>query len=59
MGKSRQVKCSEARKLAKAITSDPRVVAQFAHERVPGSEPKVPVEPPMSPGKSGHWEVLV
>ncbi len=49
MGKSRQEKRSEARKLAKALTSDPRAVAQFAHERVPVSEPKVHMEPSMSP----------
>ena len=49
MGKSRQEKRSEARKLAKTLTSDPRAVAQFAHERVPVSEPKVHMEPPMSP----------
>ena len=49
MGRSRQEKRSDARKIAKALASDPRAVAHFAHERVPPSEPKVPVEPPMSP----------
>ena len=49
MGKSRQEKRSDARKIAKALVSDPRAVAKFAHERVPPVEPKVPVEPPMSP----------
>lgn len=49
MGKSRQEKRSDARKIAKALVSDPRAVAQFAHERVPPAEQKVPVEPPMSP----------
>ncbi len=49
MGKSRQEKRSEARKLAKALASDPCAVAQFAHERVPSSEAKAPAEPPMSP----------
>ena len=49
MGRSRQEKRSDARKIAKALALDPRAVAQFAHERIPVSEPKVPAEPPMSP----------
>lgn len=48
MRKSRQEKRSEARKIAKTLASDPRAVAQFAHERVQSSEPKAPAEPPMS-----------
>ncbi len=49
MGRSRQERRSDAKKLAKMLASDPRAVAQFAHERVPASEPKAPVEPPMTP----------
>ena len=43
MGRSRQEKRRDVKKIAKALASDPRAVAQFAHERVP------PSEPPMAP----------
>ena len=49
MGRSRKERRSDAKKLAKMLASDPRAVAQFAHERVPASEPKAPVEPPITP----------
>lgn len=49
MGRNRQERRSDAKKLAKMLASDPRAVAQFVHERVPASEPQAPVEPPMTP----------
>ena len=49
MGKNRSERRRNEKMIAKALASDPRAVAQFSHERVPPSEPKVPAEPPMSP----------
>ncbi len=51
MRKGRQEKRADARKMAKVLASDPRAVAQFAHELVPPSEPNAPAAPPLAPGE--------
>ena len=51
MGKSRQEKRSEARRLAKALAEDPRAIAQFAHEHVPPSSSEKPPEPSLTPAE--------